>query len=121
MMGLPLGFAQPLILLGLLSLPVLWWLLRLIPPRPLRIEFPGGLYHVTARGNGRQSMFADDVDCRAPPQAELALHDARGRGRRIVARHGREQDAADLRRWNAARVDCPHRVSRPDSTVEERD
>src|SRR5918996_3777257 len=40
MRGLPLGFAQPLILLGLLSLPVLWWLLRLIPPRPLRIEFP---------------------------------------------------------------------------------
>ncbi len=25
---------------GLLSLPVLWWLLRLIPPRPRRIEFP---------------------------------------------------------------------------------
>jgi hypothetical protein len=40
MMGLPLGFASPLILLGLLSLPVLWWLLRLIPPRPLRVEFP---------------------------------------------------------------------------------
>src|SRR5262245_5017538 len=35
--GLPLGFAQPLVLLGLLSLPVLWWLLRLIPPRP-RVE-----------------------------------------------------------------------------------
>jgi len=32
--GLPLGFAQPLVLLGLLSLPVLWWLLRLVPPRP---------------------------------------------------------------------------------------
>ena len=27
-------------LLGLLSLPVLWWLLRLIPPRPRRIDFP---------------------------------------------------------------------------------
>src|SRR6476646_5899346 len=40
MMGLPLGFAQPLVLLGLLSLPVLWWILRLIPPRPRRIEFP---------------------------------------------------------------------------------
>ena len=40
MMGLPLGFASPLVLLGLLSLPVLWWLLRLIPPRPRRIEFP---------------------------------------------------------------------------------
>jgi hypothetical protein len=40
MMGLPLGFAQPLVLLGLLSLPVLWWLLRLIPPRPLHVVFP---------------------------------------------------------------------------------
>jgi len=40
MMGLPLGFASPLVLLGLLSLPVLWWILRLIPPRPRRIEFP---------------------------------------------------------------------------------
>jgi Domain of unknown function (DUF4159)/Aerotolerance regulator N-terminal len=37
---LPLGFAQPLVLLGLLSLPVLWWLLRLIPPQPRRIAFP---------------------------------------------------------------------------------
>ena len=34
--GIPLGFAQPLVLLGLLSLPVLWWLLRLVPPRPRR-------------------------------------------------------------------------------------
>jgi hypothetical protein len=38
--GLPLGFAQPLVLLGLLSLPVLWWLLRLVPPRPRRVTFP---------------------------------------------------------------------------------
>ena len=38
--SLPLGFAQPLVLLGLLGLPVLWWLLRLVPPRPRRIEFP---------------------------------------------------------------------------------
>ncbi len=37
---IPLGFAQPLILMGLLSLPVLWWLLRLVPPRPRRIDFP---------------------------------------------------------------------------------
>jgi hypothetical protein len=40
MSWLPLGFAQPLVLLGLLSLPVLWWLLRLVPPRPRRIQFP---------------------------------------------------------------------------------
>jgi hypothetical protein len=38
--GLPLAFAQPLVLLGLLSLPILWWLLRLVPPRPKRIDFP---------------------------------------------------------------------------------
>ncbi len=38
--GLPLGFAEPLVLIGLLTLPVLWWLLRLVPPRPRRINFP---------------------------------------------------------------------------------
>jgi hypothetical protein len=38
--GLPLTFAEPFLLLGLLSLPVLWWLLRVMPPRPKRIEFP---------------------------------------------------------------------------------
>jgi REP element-mobilizing transposase RayT len=31
--------------------------------RPLRIQFPGGIYHVTARGNGRQALFVDDIDC----------------------------------------------------------
>src|SRR5579872_3430299 len=38
--GLPLSFIEPMLLLGLLSLPVLWWLLRVMPPRPRRIEFP---------------------------------------------------------------------------------
>ena len=38
--SLPLGFAEPLVLVGLLTLPVLWWLLRMIPPRPRRIDFP---------------------------------------------------------------------------------
>src|SRR4029079_12571585 len=38
--GLPLSFAEPALLLGLLSLPLLWWLLRVTPPRPRRIEFP---------------------------------------------------------------------------------
>src|SRR5262249_51347208 len=40
MMGLPLAFTEPLLLVGLVSLPVLWWLLRVMPPRPRRIEFP---------------------------------------------------------------------------------
>ncbi|MGB3223857.1 MAG: transposase [Desulforhopalus sp.] len=30
--------------------------------RPLRIEFPGAVYHVTSRGNARQNIFFDDVD-----------------------------------------------------------
>lgn len=30
--------------------------------RPLRLQFPGGIYHVTARGNDRQPIFADDAD-----------------------------------------------------------
>src|ERR1700733_875964 len=38
--AMALGFAEPLVLVGLLTLPVLWWLLRLIPPRPRRINFP---------------------------------------------------------------------------------
>ena len=38
--SLPLGFAQPLVLIGLIALPVLWWLLRLVPPRPRRLDFP---------------------------------------------------------------------------------
>lgn len=40
MMGLPLSFAEPWLLAGLLSLPALWWLLRVMPPRPRRIDFP---------------------------------------------------------------------------------
>ncbi len=30
--------------------------------RPLRIEFPGAIYHVTSRGNARQKVFQDDED-----------------------------------------------------------
>jgi len=30
--------------------------------RPLRIEFPGAIYHVTSRGNERKTIFTDDRD-----------------------------------------------------------
>ena len=30
--------------------------------RPLRVEFPGALYHVTSRGNAKQAIFIDDED-----------------------------------------------------------
>jgi REP-associated tyrosine transposase len=32
--------------------------------RPLRLEFAGALYHLTARGNARADIFADDDDRR---------------------------------------------------------
>jgi REP element-mobilizing transposase RayT len=31
--------------------------------RPLRLQLPGGIYHVTARGNARRPIFEDDDDC----------------------------------------------------------
>ena len=40
MAGLPLIFASPWVLLALLSLPVIWYLLRLTPPRPQTEIFP---------------------------------------------------------------------------------
>ncbi|MEX0956497.1 MAG: DUF4159 domain-containing protein [Rhizobiaceae bacterium] len=40
MSWLPLSFGAPAILFGLLALPVIWWLLRLTPPRPQTELFP---------------------------------------------------------------------------------
>ncbi|GKX33475.1 MAG: RNA-binding protein [Rhizobiaceae bacterium MnEN-MB40S] len=37
---LPLAFGAPAVLFGLLALPVIWWLLRLTPPRPKTEPFP---------------------------------------------------------------------------------
>jgi len=30
--------------------------------RPLRIEYPGAVYHITTRGNAHQDIFLDDAD-----------------------------------------------------------
>ena len=37
---LPLSFGLPAVLVGLLALPVIWWLLRLTPPKPQTELFP---------------------------------------------------------------------------------
>ncbi len=37
----PIGFAVPWLLLGLIALPILWFLLRAVPPAPIRRRFPG--------------------------------------------------------------------------------
>jgi hypothetical protein len=30
--------------------------------RPMRIEYPGAVYHIICRGNNRQAIFRDDAD-----------------------------------------------------------
>ena len=30
--------------------------------RPMRIEFPGAVYHVTSRGDRREAIYRDDAD-----------------------------------------------------------
>lgn len=37
----PVAFLLPMVLLGLLVLPILWWLLRATPPSPVLLKFPG--------------------------------------------------------------------------------
>jgi len=37
----PIGFAIPWLLLALIALPILWFLLRAVPPAPIRRRFPG--------------------------------------------------------------------------------
>ncbi|SHJ42672.1 N-terminal double-transmembrane domain-containing protein [Palleronia salina] len=37
----PIGFTAPWLLLGLVALPILWLLLRAVPPAPVRRRFPG--------------------------------------------------------------------------------
>lgn len=37
---MPLAFATPFILSALVLLPVIWWLLRLTPPKPRDVQFP---------------------------------------------------------------------------------
>ena len=37
----PVGFTSPLLLLGLFALPILWLILRAVPPAPIRRRFPG--------------------------------------------------------------------------------
>ncbi|MCT4684867.1 MAG: DUF4159 domain-containing protein [Roseicyclus sp.] len=36
-----LAFSTPLLLTALIALPVLWWILRAVPPAPIRRRFPG--------------------------------------------------------------------------------
>ena len=37
----PLAFTTPWLLLGLIIMPILWILLRAVPPAPIKRRFPG--------------------------------------------------------------------------------
>ena len=50
-----LAFATPLLLLALIVLPVLWWLLRAVPPAPIRRRFPGVALLLGLRDDDSQS------------------------------------------------------------------
>jgi len=39
-----------------------WVILPLPMAIPMRIEFPGAVYHITSRGNARQDIFLYDRD-----------------------------------------------------------
>ena len=43
--------------------------------RPLRIEFPGAVYHVTSRGDRREPIYRDDADrlCQLDVLAEALM------------------------------------------------
>jgi hypothetical protein len=55
-------------------------------PRPLRVEYPGAIYHLMSRGDHREAIFRVDADRRAfltPLGEHLAAHDE-GKGLSFV-------------------------------------
>ena len=103
--GLPLAFAEPLVLLGLLSLPVLWWLLRLIPPRPRRIDFPPTRLLLDIAPQGRDAVAHAVV-------AHAAAAGAGGAGHHRRRRTDVESAGRDAERRRAARDPDRRRLGR---------
>ena len=58
-----LAFLNPALLAGLLALPVIWWLLRAVPPAPVRILFPATRILVGLPNTEKQS---DRTPCPRP-------------------------------------------------------
>ena len=51
----PIGFATPWLLVALAGLPVLWWLLRAVPPAPVRRRFPAVVLLLGLKDRDQQS------------------------------------------------------------------
>ena len=48
--------------------------------RQLRLEFPGSFYHVMARGDRREAIFADDQDRRSFQKEKGSVQKEKGSG-----------------------------------------
>ena len=75
-----LTFLSPWILAGLIALPILWWLLRAIPPSPRTQVFPGVRLLLGLEDEERQSdktpwwllLLRWPGDCRGADRAQPA-------------------------------------------------
>ena len=116
MLGLPLAFAAPLVLLALAALPALWLLLRLTPPRPRRIDFRRCASCSTSlptRGDARPARPGGCCCCASPSRRCVILALAgpvwnrrRGRARAAAPLLARRSTMAGPRRrdWRDARA-----------------
>ena len=63
MSGLPFAFAYPPVLFALIALPAIWWLLRLIPPKPAHrsasLDAPAARDRQEGRRAGAHARLAD--------------------------------------------------------------
>ncbi|MGB3280781.1 MAG: BatA domain-containing protein, partial [Pseudorhodobacter sp.] len=118
----PVGFTTPLLLLGLLALPILWFLLRAVPPAPIRRRFPGvalllGLKDEEAETDKtpwwllflRMAAIAAAIIGFAGPVLNPAQRDLANTGPLLVLMDGSWADARD---W-------PRRVDRATTLVAE--
>ncbi len=71
-----LSFAAPWMLTGLAALPVIWWLLRLTPPRPETVAFPPTSLLFGLKG-AREDARAQPLVAYGPSHAHRRRRDRR--------------------------------------------
>ena len=84
----PIAFTAPGLLLGLIALPILWLLLRAIPPAPLRRRFPGVALLLGLQDEDRQAEQPGHVRAHAGERAtssQTSSHSTRAPGNRLPA------------------------------------
>jgi hypothetical protein len=76
--------------------------------RPLRIQYPGAVYHVMNRGRVRRATFVDDADSGVPRAWVSAARNRRASGSALC------DGASTAQKAGATGVGC--RIARPDQT-----